>query len=158
MEKEILKHDKILFKFAIKLTKNPDLAKDLVQETMYKAFLHKEQFTEGSNIAAWLYMILKNSFINHYRISNRRYTILRDQIFPSIDIFKNEVTSNLEVREIFKAIDRLQPSCKKVILLREQGYKYEEIAAMTNKKIGTVKSLISQARNELRKSPIFQGL
>jgi len=71
-EKEVVPHANALYNFALRLVNDPDEASDLVQETMLKAYRFFDKYEKGTNIKAWLYRILKNTFINEYRKKNKR--------------------------------------------------------------------------------------
>ena len=147
---------KILHNYAYKLTNNMDDALDLVQETAYKAFKNREKFRENNNLKAWLMTIMKNIFINDYRKKSKRNTILdnsEDQYMlekfgPSIDNFaQNEIT----MKELFNIINELENEVKIPFMMHYEGYKYQEIADHLGIPLGTVKSRIFFARQELKR-------
>jgi RNA polymerase sigma-70 factor, ECF subfamily len=142
--------------YALSLTHNMDDTKDLVQETILKAYRYQDKFEEGTNLRGWLYTILKNSFINQYRRDVKRNTFLdtTDNTFfidqPSHRI-ENEGELKFIRRDLEKAIEDLVPELRVTFLLNAEGYKYEEISKELNIPIGTIKTRIFVARRILRK-------
>lgn len=146
---EIYSHFTFLTTFAIHLTKNSDDAKDLVQDTIYKALKHQSKFAEGSNLKAWLTTILKNSFINNYRKLKRRTQLdFENPIISNNEFNKGE--SNFLLKEIQSEINKLDSEYRIPFLLAFDGFKYDEIAENLNIPLGTVKSRIFNARRILK--------
>lgn len=143
-----------LERFAMSLTANPDDAKDLVQETYLKAITNREKFADYSNLKAWVFTIMKNSFINNYRRSVRQQTTFdntRDNNYlnnPKISQAGNP-ESDLSAAEIRAHIDSLKDDLRIPFQMFQDGYKYKEIADEMNLKIGTVKSRIYFGRRKL---------
>lgn len=142
--------------YALQLTRNADDAKDLVQETMLKAFKYKSKFTEGTNLKGWLFTIMRNSFINNYRRVMRRNTFIdtTDNTYyldapDYVDHNKGE-TRFLQ-QDLQAAIDTLPAELKTTFSLNMEGYKYHEIADELDIPIGTVKTRIFVAKRKLRK-------
>lgn len=154
-DKQMIGEMQPLRNFALSLTHNMDESKDLVQETVLKAYRYKEKFQEGTNLRGWLYTILKNSFINNYRRDAKRNTFLdsTDNTF-FIDQPSNRIENDAELKFIRKdlhsAIDALPLELKITFTLNAEGYKYHEIAEELNIPIGTVKTRIFVARRILR--------
>src|SRR5690606_29105466 len=101
-----------LHPFAVSLTQDTDDAKDLVQETLYKAIVYKDKFQEGTNVKAWLYTIMRNIFINNYRRLQKFRGVSSDvpQDFFLIRQNKfavNDGTANINIAAIKKAVDDL---------------------------------------------------
>lgn len=135
--------------FARNLTGNRAAGDDLFQETMVKALLYKDSFASHSNLKAWLYTIMRNVFINDYRKSKRwQKQSLSDIIIPGM---VQELNSGLEYSEIQQEIARLDSSIREPFELYYAGYKYKEISDELALPIGTVKSRIYLARQELMK-------
>lgn len=140
---------------ALQLTRNNDDANDLVQETMLKALKYKERFSEGSNLKAWLYTILRNSFINNYRRMAKRNTFIdtTDNTF-FLDQATHNVVNQAELkfirRDLEIAISSLPSELKVTFMLNAEGFKYHEIAEALQIPIGTVKTRIFVARRLLR--------
>lgn len=141
--------------YALSLTHNMDDSKDLVQETVLKAYRYKDKFEAGTNLRGWLYTILKNSFINNYRRQAKRNTFLdtTDNTF-FIDSNSGRLENDAELKFIRKdldnAIDTLPTDLKVTFLLNTEGFKYHEIAEELGIPIGTVKTRIFVARRILR--------
>ncbi len=143
-----------LERFAISLTSNREDARDLVQETFLKALTYREKFTDTSNLKAWVYTIMKNSFINNYRRSVRQNTTFdntQDLYHLNSASHSNEENpvSRLSASEIEAHIENLDDEFKIPFRMHQQGYKYKEIADELNLKIGTVKSRIFFSRKKL---------
>ncbi len=140
--------------FAISLTQDRDDAQDLLQDTLYKAILYKERFTESTNLKAWLYTIMKNTFINNYRRSVKTRQIVdqtKDLYFLNIPQQNSEISplSQIAHKDIKKALESLDESIRIPFLMYFEGYKYKEIADRFGLPIGTVKSRIFLARKRL---------
>lgn len=141
---------------ALHLTRDPNDASDLIQETLFKALSNQSKFRDGTNIKAWLYTIMKNIFINDYRRKNRRQTVLdstdNDYLLNSGDtVLENDGISNLHLNDLNRAFTQVDSSLKVPFLMHYKGYKYEEIAEQLNLPLGTVKSRIHMARKALKK-------
>ena len=141
--------------YALSLTHNIDETKDLVQETILKAYRYKEKFQAGTNLRGWLYTILKNSFINNYRRDQKRNTFLdsTDNTY-FIDLPSHRVENEAELKfirkDLYNAVDSLPVDLKTTFNLNAEGFKYHEIAEELNIPIGTVKTRIFIARRILR--------
>ena len=141
--------------FAINLTRDTDAANDLYQETLYKALANQEKYNAGTNIKAWLFTIMRNIFINDYRRRVKQRTIFDNSpneylINQKQGIVANSAESNLRIKEIKKAIQQLPGIFKTPFLLYFDGYKYNEIAAVLQEPLGTIKSRIHFARKLLK--------
>ncbi|GEO03491.1 RNA polymerase sigma factor [Adhaeribacter aerolatus] len=141
---------------ALNLTRDLDDAKDLIQETLVKALQNKEKFKAGTNLKAWLYTIMRNSFINNYNKITKRSTTLdnTDQItFLNTDdrfVAQNNAVSSFALNDINQAIEHLNDEYRKPFMMYYTGYKYLEIAEHLQIPIGTVKNRIHIARKELK--------
>jgi len=148
---------------ALNLTKDMEDARDLLHETMYKAFTNRDKFKDGTNLKAWLYTIMKNIFINNYRRQKKKNTIIdtTDNYYYlnlSGEDLPNDGESELNLEDIQKALDKLNHAYRHPFLMHYEGYKYEEIAQELSVPIGTVKSRIHLARKQLKKLlPMFQN-
>lgn len=142
--------------FALKLTKDNEEANDLLQETMMKAFTNRDKFAEGTNLKAWLYTIMKNTFITNYQRMVRRNTFIdTTENLHYINSVEN-VTQSLAftgfaMADMFKAIETLDEAYKVPFMMHYRGFKYHEIAERLNIPIGTVKNRIHIARKDLKK-------
>lgn len=147
----------MLQSFAYKLTKNGEDAKDLFQETAFRAMTNRDKFRAGTNFKAWLFTIMKNIFINNYRKKMKSNTIMdsTDNMYyinsGSITI-ANDANSNIMMDELNGMIDRLEESMRIPFMMHYQGYKYQEIADHLELPLGTVKSRIFFARKDLKEN------
>ncbi|MDP5172790.1 MAG: RNA polymerase sigma factor [Bacteroidia bacterium] len=140
---------------AYKLTRDSEEANDLIQETLLKAIANREKFTDGTNLKAWLYTIMKNTFItNYHRLVKRKTFIDTTDNLHFINsagaIDENGAGSTLAMDEIQKAIQGLSYEYKTPFMMHFRGYKYFEIADILDIPIGTVKNRIHIARKELK--------
>ena len=141
--------------FALRLTKDLDDAKDLLQDTMMKAFLNKDKFSEGTNLKAWLYTIMKNTFITNYQKMVKKRTFIDTTenlhyINSSQAITINSAINSFAKEEIDKSIEKLDDLFKIPFNMYFRGFKYHEIAEHLDIPIGTVKNRIHIARKELK--------
>ncbi|MDC1105913.1 sigma-70 family RNA polymerase sigma factor [Prolixibacteraceae bacterium] len=155
-QKSLLQLEDKLYYFALSLTADPERAQDLLQETYLKALTYREKFKDNTNFKAWIYTIMKNTFINDYRrniktkttfdFSNNDYllNISKDVHFPSPDSTQAE-------KEILNNIYRLDKEFREPFLMFLNGFKYKEIASKLGLPLGTVKSRIFFTRKKLEK-------
>ena len=146
-----------LERFALSLTSNMEDAKDLLQETFLKAISYRDKFEDNTNLKAWTFTIMKNTFINNYRRavkSNTTFDHTDDLYFLNLkqESGYNNPDSSLSTKEIEKKINKLEDEFRVPFLMHTQGYKYKEIADKLNLKIGTVKSRIFFTRKKLMES------
>ena len=137
------------------ITKDTESAKDLFQETLYKALANEEKYNVGTNIKAWLFTIMRNIFINDYRRRAKQQTIFDNTPNDQLLNFKqgaisNSAETNLSLKEIYRAVYQLPDIFKTPFLLYFEGYKYHEIAMALNEPLGTIKSRIHFARKLLK--------
>jgi len=151
----LLGNSDFLSPFAITLTRDHESARDLVQETMYRALANREKYNSGTNIKAWLYTIMRNIFINNYRRKAKQNTIF-DSTSNEFLLNYNQVTINnaaegaLRMKDIQKAIFGLPEIFRNPFMLYFEGYKYHEIADLLKEPLGTIKSRIHFARKLLK--------
>ncbi|HEV3251571.1 MAG TPA: RNA polymerase sigma factor [Puia sp.] len=141
--------------FAITLTRDSEAAKDLFQETLYRALANKEKYNVGTNIKAWLYTIMRNIFINNYRRKAKQNTIFDSTpneflINQKQVVIHDTAESNLRIKDIQAAIHNLPEIFRNPFLLYFDGFKYNEIADMLREPLGTIKSRIHFARKLLK--------
>ena len=154
---EINTHQSSLKSFALRFTKNLEDANDLVQETLLKAIMYRDLYQDGTNLQAWLYTIMKNTYINGYRRATKKKSFIytTDEI-TSTHLLKSSMhnlAENTFVNEdIFKALNKLDVHHSTPFLRYFEGYKYHEIAEELNIPIGTVKTRIFIARKVLKKA------
>ena len=161
-DKEFMPHIDAMYNFAYRLTLDEDDAKDLVQETYMKAFRFIKSFESGTNAKAWLFRILKNSFINNYRkVSKQPGKVDYQEVesYYNSDSVDANFTTDLRVEtvqhmigdEITNALNSLAVDFRTVIILCDlEGFTYEEMAKILDIPIGTVRSRLHRARNLLK--------
>lgn len=161
-QKEFLPHVDSMYNFAYKLTLDEDDAKDLVQDTYLKAFRFINSFEQGTNAKAWLFKILKNSFINDFRKKSRQPAKVDYQeienVYNSEDVdeditvdLRSETVQDLIGDEVSNAINSLAVDFRTVIILCDlEGFTYEEMAKILDIPIGTVRSRLHRARSILK--------
>ncbi len=159
---EFLPHIKSMYNFGFRLTLDRDDAKDLVQDTYLKAYRFIESFQKGTNAKAWLFRILKNSFINDYRKKSKepnKVDYQEVETYYNSEEVDRQITPDLRVEslnnmigdEISNALNSLDVDFKTVIILCDlEGFKYEEMAKILDIPIGTVRSRLHRARNLLK--------
>jgi RNA polymerase sigma factor (sigma-70 family) len=141
--------------FAVTLTRDTEDAKDLFQETIFRALANKDKYNVGTNVKAWLYTIMRNIFINNYRRKAKQNTIF-DKSGTDFLLNYNQAVipttaeSNLRIKDIQGAINRLPEIFRNPFLLYFDGFKYHEIAEMLQEPLGTIKSRIHFARKLLK--------
>jgi len=141
--------------FAVTLTHDNEAAKDLFQETLYRALANQDKYNVGTNIKAWLYTIMRNIFINNYRRKTKQATILDSTpneylINQYQGAVANEAVAAINLKEVQQAIHNLPEIFRNPFLLYFDGYKYHEIADMLGEPLGTIKSRIHFARKLLK--------
>lgn len=141
--------------FAFTLTRDNETAKDLLQETMFRALANREKYNTGTNVKAWLYTIMRNIFINNYRRRVKQNTIFdstpNDFLINYQQItVANSAETSLQMKEIQAAIHQLPEIFKSPFMLYFEGFKYHEIAHILNEPLGTIKSRIHFARKLLK--------
>lgn len=142
---EVVAHLPMLLSFGIALVRDQERAEDLVQDTAVRALTHRDKFTPGSNLAAWLVTILRNT---HYSQHRRRW---REQEDPDEALaktvpFDDSPLRKLEAREVLALAYQMPPALRDPLLLVADGASYEEVAAEIGEHVGTVKSRVSRAR------------
>jgi RNA polymerase sigma-70 factor (ECF subfamily) len=143
--------------FATTLTQNDEEAKDLVQETYLKALTYRDKFEANTNLKAWTYTIMKNTFINNYRRNSKVSMIVdntADLYFINSSKKSEEANpeSVLSHKEVNGVVDALSDEHRIPFKMHHQGFKYKEIAEKLDLSIGTVKSRIFFSRKKLIKA------
>jgi len=146
--------DKLLY-FALSLTANDEDARDLLQETILKALTYRKQFTANTNFKAWVFTIMKNTFINNYRRNQKtRNTFDGNEDALRVAYKRNYASETPEmvhsVTEMNGYIARLDDDFRIPFKMHTDGYKYKEIAEQLELPIGTVKSRIFFTRKKLQ--------
>jgi RNA polymerase sigma-70 factor (ECF subfamily) len=161
-QKEAMVHIDSLYNFALRMTGDPEEANDLVQETYMKAYRFFDSFEKGTNCKAWLFRILKNSYINKYRKESKEpdkidydeikefYHSVKHSSLDSNDM-QEKMFGELLDDEVARALESLPEDFKEVVQLCDiEGFTYEEIANMVDCPIGTVRSRLHRGRKILR--------
>ncbi|MHB9039338.1 MAG: sigma-70 family RNA polymerase sigma factor [Melioribacteraceae bacterium] len=160
-DSEIIPHLNSLKSFALKMTNDTDESEDLIQDTLLKAFRFFDKFEKGTNAKAWLFQIMKNSFINNYRKTTKEpFKVDYDDVqnfyetIKSEDVktqhYENDAFSDVLDDEIAKALSILPDDFRTVVFLSDiEGYTYEEIADFIDCPVGTVRSRLHRARKML---------
>jgi RNA polymerase sigma-70 factor (ECF subfamily) len=154
-EKLIIDHVDFLKPFAFTLTRDSESAKDLTQETIYRALANRDKYHVGTNVKAWMYTIMRNTFINNYRRKSRQNVIFDNTpndflLDYNQSAVSNGAESNMKLKEIQQAINNLPEIFKNPFVLYYEGYKYNEISDYLQEPLGTVKSRIHFARKLLK--------
>ena len=151
-EKEILELEDNLSRYAYSLTTNRDDAKDLVQETFFKALNNQDKFNEHTNIKAWVYTIMKNTFINDYRRRSKRQSLFSEDVHEYvINNRPGDMGPEQEFgfRELTSIVNDLEPEFRIPFQMHDNGFKYQEIAEELGLHLGTVKCRIHVSRKKL---------
>jgi len=161
-EREAVPHMNILYNYALRMTSDPDDAADLVQETFLKAFRFWDKYQQGTNIRAWLFRIMKNSYINKYRKETKEpetvdyndiqnfYNSIRAHSADPNDL-QAKIFGGLLEDDVMRALQSLPEDFRTVVILSDiEGLSYEEIAEFVDCPIGTVRSRLHRGRKILR--------
>jgi RNA polymerase sigma-70 factor, ECF subfamily len=136
--------------FALSLTQSAQHSDDLVQETLVKALTNLDKFQTGTNLRAWLFTILRNSFYNGIRYRKYHQTTALEDAGPGFLELRASQEKYIEFQDVLKSLSRLAPEQREaIILIAAEGLSYEEAAAVCNCPVGTVKSRLSRARQRL---------
>ena len=165
-EGDALSYLDALYRTALRMTRSEADAEDLVQETFIRAFRFREQFTPGTNLKAWIFRILTNTFINQYRRKAARpqstelddvdesilYRHMRD-VAPASESPDPEtlIVDNTVSTEVKEALEELPEKFRTTVLLDVEGFSYKEIAETLDIPIGTVMSRLHRGRKFLQK-------
>jgi len=134
--------------FAHSLCGDSQLSNDLVQETLLKAWAHKDSFVPDSNLKAWLFTILRNTYFTHYRKSQRE-ELDQDHAALNASVPPTQLTQ-LEFDDMRRALMRLSPDHREALLLiTAEGFSYEDAARVCGCAVGTMKSRVNRARSRL---------
>ncbi|HEX5267573.1 MAG TPA: sigma-70 family RNA polymerase sigma factor [Acidimicrobiales bacterium] len=168
-----MEHMPSLYSAALRMTRNPADAEDLVQETYLKAYRAYDSFQEGTNLKAWLYKILTNTFINSYRARKRRPEQADVDDVEDLYLFRrlggleastagrsaeDQVMDLFTDSEVKEALESLPESFRMAVLLADvEGFSYKEIAEIMDVPIGTVMSRLHRGRKALQRALVEFG-
>lgn len=161
-QREAVPHMDALYNYALRMTGDPNDADDLLQDTFLKAYRFWDKYEKGTNIRAWLFRIMKNSYINLYRKASKEpdtvdyddvqnfYQTIRDQSTDPNDL-QEKLFGNLLGDDVAGALESLPEDFRTVIILCDiEGSTYEEIAEFVECPVGTVRSRLHRGRKLLR--------
>ncbi|MDX1933802.1 MAG: sigma-70 family RNA polymerase sigma factor [Capsulimonadales bacterium] len=159
-EQAVLVHRDALYGHALTLTHNPDEAEDLVQETTLRALRGFESFRADGPVRAWMLTILRNLFINGYRMRVRSPRPVSldamenpDPVMPTLPGPERQVFSHLENEALMRAVANLPEDYRIVLVMSDMnGQSYQEISEYLGVPLGTVRSRLSRARSRVRRS------
>lgn len=173
-ESMVKTHEKALYLFAYRLCGNHHEAQDLLQEGLYRAYRSFSKFETGTAFDRWLYQIIHNLYIDHYRKKKRRPLVASiDEPLPHLETEKtieiadwsfnpeNEAMRGELGSQIQRGLEELSPEYRTAVILCDiQGLSYEEISQILNCSIGTVRSRIHRGRKMLRRLllPYLRGM
>jgi RNA polymerase sigma-70 factor (ECF subfamily) len=171
---QAMEHMPSLYAAALRMTRHPSDAEDLVQETYLKAYRAWNSFQQGTNLKAWLYRILTNTFINSYRSKKRRPEMSDIEDVEDLYLYRRlggleaaaagrsaeeEVLDSITDDEVKRAIEALPEQFRMAVLLADvEGFSYKEIASILDIPIGTVMSRLHRGRKALQKSLFEFGM
>lgn len=150
---EVKKIESVMNGFAMKLTRNKENAKDLIQETLMRSFASRDRFKEGTNFKAWITTIMYNSYINHYRRAKTKNAVIKPiedlSYLPGNTSKEMSGEKIILLKELKGMVNNLSDTYKIPFEMFTEGYHYNEIAEKMQLPMGTVKSRIFYARKKL---------
>ncbi|HEX6548352.1 MAG TPA: sigma-70 family RNA polymerase sigma factor [Candidatus Dormibacteraeota bacterium] len=159
---EAMSHLDTLYRGALRLTRNPDRAEDLVQDTYVRALRYQHSYQPGTNMKAWLFAIMRNLFWDRFKGGRPEDLSLDDDSsdFALYDRIKDEsaipedqVLDRLAAHEVVEAVEKLPPLHREVVLLVDvEGFSYKDAAEVLGVPIGTVMSRLHRARQQLQRT------
>ncbi|MFZ4622090.1 MAG: sigma-70 family RNA polymerase sigma factor [Bacteroidota bacterium] len=160
-EQQTLPHMEVLYNYGLRMTGNKEDASDLLQETYLKAYRFWDKFEQGTNLRAWMFRIMKNTYINLYRKESKEpdkvdyeeiegyYNLVRDQSSDDNDL-QQKMFGQLLDDDVSKALEMLPEEFRTVVILCDiEGLAYEEIAEFLQIPVGTVRSRLHRGRKLL---------
>lgn len=149
----IAKQSRYLKPHALKYTRDEDDAKDLIQDTLLRALINYEKFRDDTNIRGWLFIIMRNLFVNKYRKDRIKTTSIDTDEAIQLPSYIT-ADSHLNIAQVYEALGKLPRQHQTPLLMHIEGFKYEEINQKLSSPIGTVKNRIHLARKRLKGSLI----
>jgi RNA polymerase sigma factor (sigma-70 family) len=159
---QMIPHMNLLYNYALRLTNNQDDAKDLIQDTYLKAYRFIDKYEDGTNAKAWLFRILKNSFINNYRKNSRTpEQVEYSEVEEFVDLIKSDSAPATDMRrdmydhllgdDVVRAMESLNEEFRTIIILSDlEEMTYEEISEILEIPLGTVRSRLHRARKAMQ--------
>ena len=148
-KEELVEHLPAMRAFAVSLTRNGSLADDLVQDTVVKAWTNFDKFEAGTNLRAWLFTILRNTFYSHRRKTKREVADV-DGVFAAGLASKPTHDGRLQLKDFMRAFGKIPVEQREaLILVGASGFSYEEAANMCGVAVGTIKSRANRGRKAL---------
>ncbi|TDQ80013.1 RNA polymerase sigma factor [Sphingobacterium yanglingense] len=154
---QLIEYRSVLKSLAYKFTNDPEDIQDLVQETLLRALKYVDQFFHNPRVVSWLFVIMKNIYINNYRNRKHRYLYEHNTASSYQDLgcrepfTENTVENNLALKDVQKALTKLPKEYKEMFDYHVEGYKYKELAQHYGIPEGTIKSRIFLIRKSLQK-------
>lgn len=146
---ELVEHIGAMRAFAISLTRNAALADDMVQDSLVKAWTKIETFEPGTNMRAWLFTIVRNTYYSHHRKARREVADIDGELSASM-AQKPDHDGRLQLRDFNVAFDQLNDEQREaIVLVGAGGFSYEEAAQTCGVAVGTIKSRVNRARARL---------
>lgn len=146
---QLVEHLPAMRAFAISLTRNGSVADDMVQDTLVKAWTNIDKFENGTNMRAWLFTILRNTYYSSRRKSKREVADV-DGVFTDSLAEKPAHDGHMQMADFRKALGKLKDEQREALLLiGASGFSYEEAASMCGVAVGTIKSRVNRARAQL---------
>ncbi len=157
-----MSHLDTLYRGALRLTRDPDRAQDLVQDTYVRALRYQHSYQSGTNMKAWLFAIMRNLFWDRFRGGRPEDLSLDDdtgdfalyeKLKDDSPVPEEEVLDRIAASEVVKAVEKLPPLHREVVLLVDvEGMSYKDAAEVMNVPIGTVMSRLHRARQQLQRN------
>ena len=151
----VLKHADVLASYARRLPQDKHSAQDLCQETLFKALANRDSFDKGCDVRPWLFTIMRNLFFNNYRRKTLENKLFCHEPVEMLDhpdpVTRSSTSHRAELKAIQAVIQGMPDILRVPIHLYSEGYKYQEIAMITETAVGTTMSRIFMARQLLRK-------
>lgn len=155
-QKKLLSMQENMMNFALTLTTNRDDAQDLLQETSLKVLGNREKYVDNRNFKGWVLTVMRNIFINNYhKVVRTQMIVDQNADLYNLDVFNDSgldtPDGSYQIQEITQAINSLNEELKVPFSMYVSGYQYNEIAEALHMPLGTIKSRIYFARQELKK-------
>lgn len=154
---QLVEYRSVLKSLAYKFTNDPEDIQDLVQETLMRALKYVDQFFHNPRVISWLFVIMKNIYINHYRNRKHRHLYENQKVSQLQDLgchepfTENTVEKSLVLKDVEQALKQLPTEHKEMFEYHVQGYKYKELSELYGLPEGTIKSRIFLIRKSLQK-------